>query len=421
MARQRIPVAAVVLPAVFLTPLSVAGTAIALPAIAADLGAVTVGLQWAVNGFNVAFAIGMICAGLLADRFGSRRTFGAGLVIVAVSSAVSATALSLAVLDAGRLLAGIGSAAVVAGGSATISHVHPDGPGRARMFALFGSTIGAGLALGPTIMGALVFTVGWRGLYVLLGSAALVALLALPAVAAVGPTPEKGRLGGGFAALRSTRFVAFTLVPLVPAFGFVTVYTYLPIALAAVFDMSAAQAGLFMLAMAVPVLIGPMLAASLVRRVRWIRPETVVYASLVAVVVGDIGMLVLAPGLWLGWLVVPLMLLGLGYGLQMGLVDAEAISSVPVRSSGTAAGVLNFLRTGVAAVAVTGYGMLLAAVIGLSLPAATAAGVAAGQTGHAEVFAAAFRHAVGVVAVVAITIGVVVVWLQRRSATADGT
>lgn len=403
------------LPAVFLTPLSVAGTAIALPAIATELGAVTVGLQWAVNGFNIAFATAMIVAGVFADRFGSRRTFAVGLVIVVVSSGISASAPSFVVLDAGRVLAGLGSAAVVAGGSATISHTYPDGSLRSRMFALFGMTIGAGLALGPTIMGALVDSVGWRGLFVALGAAALVALLVVPTLPAAADKPESRESAGEGSVLRSPRFVAFALVPLVPAFGFVTIYTYLPVALAAVFGMTAAQSGTFMLAIAVPVLVGPLLAASLVQRVSWIHAETVVYTSLVVVLIGDLGMLLLSPALSLGWLVAPLMLIGLGYGLQMGLVDGEAISSVPARNSGTAAGVLNFLRTGVAAVAVTGYGMLVAALIGSSLPAETAARVAAGQPGHAEVFAAAFQQAVLVVSAVVALIGVLVVWLQRAT------
>lgn len=409
-------VAAVVLPAVFLTPLSVAGTAIALPAIALDLGAATLGLQWALNGFNIAFATGMIVAGVLADRFGSRRTFAVGLVIVVTSSTVSGLASSLAILDVGRVIAGLGCAAVVAGGSATISHAVPEGSARGRMFALFGATIGAGLALGPTLMGALVGVLGWRGLYVILGGAAFVALTLVPTLPAVGSRLPRGQSSVDFSALRSPRFVAFALVPLVPAFGFVTIYTYLPVALAAVFGMTAAQSGTFMLAIAVPVLTGPLLAALLVQRVRWIHPETVVYTSLAVVLLGDLGMLILSPELSLGWLVAPLMLIGLGYGLQMGLVDAEAISSVPMRSSGTAAGVLNFLRTGVAAIAVTGYGWMLAGLIGSSLPADTAARVAAGQAGHADVYAAAFLHTVVVVSVVVALIGVLVVWLQRSTA-----
>jgi MFS family permease len=47
-------------------PLSVTGTATALPALA--LGADQGGLQWAVNGFNIAFAGAVLAAGVLADR-----------------------------------------------------------------------------------------------------------------------------------------------------------------------------------------------------------------------------------------------------------------------------------------------------------------------------------------------------------------
>src|SRR3954454_11180213 len=80
------PVIGVVLSAVVLLPLSVTGTATALPAIAGDFGTGQRGVGWAINGFNIAFAFSVILAGACADRFGLRRVFAIGIALFAAAS-----------------------------------------------------------------------------------------------------------------------------------------------------------------------------------------------------------------------------------------------------------------------------------------------------------------------------------------------
>lgn len=413
--RWRIPAGAVIVASVALAPFNVAGTAVALPAVASQLGADTTALQWAVNAFNVAFAACMLVVGPLADRFGARRTFAVGLVIVLVASAMSSLAPDLWFLDAGRAVAGVGCAAVMAGGLALISTSYPPGPRRSRMFAMFGVAVGIGLALGPTAMGALTEVIGWRGLYALFGGVAALALVLTPRLPSGARPASRTEGRADLSVLRRPRFVAFALVPLVPAVGFVPIYTYLPVALSAVFDMSAAEAGAFMLPMALPVLLGPVLAARAIHRLAWFTPTTVVYISCAALLLGDLGMLVLDPARSVGLIVVPLMLVSLGYGLQMGLVDAEAMAAVPERSSGTAAGMVNFCRTGSAALVVTAYGALLAGQIGRSLPEATAAQVAAGDSAHPATYADAFGFAALLAACIVAVLSIAVALLQVRA------
>src|SRR6266700_7249318 len=59
---------------------------IANPAIAKDLHADLAGLQWVTNGYLLALAVSLIPAGKLADRFGRKRVFVAGVVGFAVAS-----------------------------------------------------------------------------------------------------------------------------------------------------------------------------------------------------------------------------------------------------------------------------------------------------------------------------------------------
>lgn len=144
----------VILFAQFVIPLSISGTAVALPGIAAGLGSDPTPLQWVVNGFNVSFAICTIAWGAFSDRIGYTRSFRIGIVIAAVGGIISALAPTLSILDAGRVIAGIGSAAVLTGAAPLLTHLF-EGPARAKAFALFGTINGLGLAAGPALSGML--------------------------------------------------------------------------------------------------------------------------------------------------------------------------------------------------------------------------------------------------------------------------
>ncbi|ECA4827375.1 MFS transporter [Salmonella enterica subsp. enterica serovar Java] len=74
-----------ILIAVFVVPTSISGTAIALPAISAELRSQTASQQWVVNAFNLTFASFTLAWGGLADVFGSKKAFiaGAGLYFLA--------------------------------------------------------------------------------------------------------------------------------------------------------------------------------------------------------------------------------------------------------------------------------------------------------------------------------------------------
>jgi predicted MFS family arabinose efflux permease len=274
-----------------------------------------------------------------------------------------------------------------------------------RAFALFGTTIGLGLALGPTIAGLLVGLCGWRGVYVATGVIMAVGLAGSPVLPRLETHKQRTF---DLSLLRNRRFLGFSLLPVAAAVGFVTMLSYLPAALGAMYGMSASAAGLFMLPMTIPVLIGPMLADRLIRTVRGVTPVVMMYASLVALLLGDLGLLVLSPAHSRFLAVVPMILLGFGFGSQVGLVDGEAIGAVDARRSGTAAGVLNFLRMGSEALSVGVYAAILAALVATHLPSSIAVKVAAGQPGHGAAYAGPFHHAliamavlVGILAVIA--------------------
>ncbi|OZC90405.1 MFS transporter [Rhodococcus sp. 06-412-2C] len=406
----------VVLAAQFVVPMSISGTAIALPVIAADLGSDPTPLQWVVNGFNVAFALFTVVWGAVSDRIGHRTSFRIGVLLTATASLVSALAPSLLVLDGARVVAGIGAAAVLVGSTSILS-LHFHGTERATAFALFGTVNGLGLALGPTISGLLIAAVDWRGVFAAQAIVLLVAAvgtLALPALR----SESTNRLLD-FGLLRNRRFLALCLVPVAGAIGFVTLLTYLPAALSAVASLTPGRAGLFMLAMTIPVLLAPLTVARLSTMFDAVTPSRVILASLGCLALGNLGMLALQPGVPLPAVTIPMILVGLGFGLPIGLVDGEALAAVPPHSSGTAAGVLNLFRIGSEAIAVAGYAWLLAFLIrGRVSNKIDADAAASGQPGFADAYAHAFTEVIAlVVAAVAITAAAIIA--LSRTARSD--
>lgn len=407
----------IVLAAVLVVPMSISGTAVALPSISGDLGGSPSALQWVVNLFNLTFACFTLVWGSLADRLGHARLFMTGAGIFAAGSLLSFLAPSMLLLNTGRGIAGLGGAAIFSCGSAILSSTFT-GPKRVRAFALFGTMAGIGTAVGPTIGGLLTDSTGWRSVFVLhtvvlgivlvaspllglkrptdratgrldwSGAALLVlSLLALMTAIVQGNTWDWGSLAtiGMFAAavilfivfgvaehrhaspfldlslLRNPGFMAYCLVPVAASFGFVTLLTYLPSFLQFVSGMGSGAAGLTVLIMTFPVVVGPLFAGLLVQR--GVRPATVIWISFAALIAGNLGLLLAGPGTAVGVIAVPLLLSGAGMGLSAGLVDGQALALVDERQAGMAAGVINTLRLGSEAIAVAVYASVLTALI----------------------------------------------------------
>ncbi|KXP13826.1 arabinose ABC transporter permease [Tsukamurella pseudospumae] len=403
--------------------MAIAGTAIGLPRISGDLGTQPTALQWVVNGFNVAFALGVLVWGVLSDRVGHRVTFALGAMLFSAGSAVSAVAPSLAVLDVARIVSGAGAAAVLTGASAMLSHAF-DGPARTKAFALFGTINGLGLALGPTVAGLLVTVVGWRGVFLV--QAAALALAAattrlLPGSVPTPATPSDSERAPilDLTLLRDREFLAMCLVPVAGSIGFVTLLTYLPSAFSGIRSMSPGSAGLVMVAMTIPVLVAPTAVAELVTAVRWVTVGSVVYVGLAALLLGTIGIQLLSEARSIGWVIVPMILLGLGFGLPIGLVDGHALAVVPAERAGTAAGLLNFFRIGSEAVFVAGYALVLSTVVGRRLTGAAAEATAAGRPGHPEVYRNAFHTTVTGMLCLLVVLTAAILLVRRGSARAE--
>lgn len=167
--------------------------AIALPALADDLGATTAGLQWTVNGYALTLAALLLLGGSLGDRFGRRRLFLIGTVAFAAASVLCALAPTVGLLVAARALQGVGGALLTPGSLAILqaSFVEQD---RARAIGAWSGLAGAVGAVAPFLGGWIVEHAGWRWVFGI--NIPLAALVVVVAVRYVPESADPGPPGG---------------------------------------------------------------------------------------------------------------------------------------------------------------------------------------------------------------------------------
>ena len=152
---------------------------VALPAIQAKLHASAGATEWVVAGYGLTFAVFLITAGRLGDRYGRRRIFGAGLVLFVLASAMCGLAPTAAVLVVARLAQGLGGALMSPTVLAIIGVAYP-GPARVRAITIYGMVMGLAAAGGQLLGGLAIqldlFGLGWRAVFLVNVPVGLLAL-----------------------------------------------------------------------------------------------------------------------------------------------------------------------------------------------------------------------------------------------------
>ena len=137
-----------------------------MPTLASALGAGPEAQTWLLSSMSVGVSAALLTAGSLADNIGRRRVFVWGSLALAVGALICAVAVGPGLFIAGRILSGVGSAAILAASLGIIAHVSPTPAARARASGIWGAALGAGGAVGPLVSGALDEVDQWRMLYV---------------------------------------------------------------------------------------------------------------------------------------------------------------------------------------------------------------------------------------------------------------
>jgi EmrB/QacA subfamily drug resistance transporter len=140
---------------------------VALPAIVKDLHATSSQLQWIVDAYAVAFAGLLLTLGALGDRAGRKWVFLAGLLVFAAGSAFSAWSGSVGLLTAGRVVMGVGAAALMPSTLSILTNVFPADRDRGRAIGIWSATAGLGVAIGPILGGFLLAHYWWGSVFLI--------------------------------------------------------------------------------------------------------------------------------------------------------------------------------------------------------------------------------------------------------------
>lgn len=176
------------------TLLAALGTSVAnvaLPTLAAAFGAPFGAVQWVVLSYLLAVTTLVVAAGRIGDVVGRRELLLAGIVLFSAGSLLSAFAPTLALLVAARALQGAGAAGMMALTLSFASAVVP-APRLGRVVGLLGTMSAVGTALGPSVGGLVIGTLGWRALFA--GTASLGAATLLLAWRHLPRAPRSGAL-----------------------------------------------------------------------------------------------------------------------------------------------------------------------------------------------------------------------------------
>ncbi|WP_181788247.1 MFS transporter, partial [Streptomyces phytophilus] len=155
---------------------------VALPTMAADIGAGTGELQWIVDSYAVVFAACMLPAGLLGDRFGRRRMLVTGLVIFLAGSLLGPFASAPEAVIAARAVMGLGGALIMPLALSVIPTLFGDEE-RARAVGAVTAGMALGVPAGPLLGGWLLDHFWWGAIFMLnippavLGIAAILLLV----------------------------------------------------------------------------------------------------------------------------------------------------------------------------------------------------------------------------------------------------
>jgi EmrB/QacA subfamily drug resistance transporter len=382
--------------ALFMVVLDNLIVAATLPSIQHSLHASLGSLQWVLDAYMLAFAVLMLTAAALGDRYGRRRVFVGGVLLFTAASAAGALAPNVGVLVAARAVQGIGGAVIM---PLTLTLLGAAFPPERRAVALgtWSAISGLGVALGPIVGGVLTTTLSWHWIFwvnVPIGLA--VAALARPVLAeSHGPAERLDLTGLALAGAGLLAVVwamvragaagwgsAQTLVALLSGAALLGAFLawerrtrrpMVPLRLFGSREFSAVSAASFLLSFAMfgafimivqflsgvrgesPISAGlhtlfwtlmPMIVAPFSARLgRRIAPTALVAGGLAVVGVGTATLaatvgagtpaLALAPGL---------LITGIGIGLVIPNLAAGALAAVPPADMGKASGVLSTAR-----------------------------------------------------------------------------
>ncbi|HUS26035.1 MAG TPA: DHA2 family efflux MFS transporter permease subunit [Nevskiaceae bacterium] len=139
---------------------------VALPAIQKALGFTTdAQLQWVVTAYALVFGGFLLLGGRLADLFGRRKIFLAGVALFATASLIGGFAQNPGQLIVFRALQGLGGALLAPSALSLVLTIFKEGPERNKALGIWSMIAGGGGAVGLLLGGVLTQYVDWRWIF----------------------------------------------------------------------------------------------------------------------------------------------------------------------------------------------------------------------------------------------------------------
>jgi EmrB/QacA subfamily drug resistance transporter len=395
---------------IFMLLIDITVVNVALPQIQRSLHSSFSDLQWVVNAYALTLAALLLTAGSIADLVGRKRVFAIGLMLFTAASLVCGLSGTAVTLNVARAVQGIGGAIMLATSLALIAQAFR-GRDRGAAFAAYGAVVGAAVAVGPLVGGALTSGIGWRWIFFVnvpigIGAAVLtlttvsesrdpdatgVDWLGLTTFSGAlflfvyaliegngrgwGSTEILGCFGGALvllgaflvaelrqqrpmfdlSLLRRPAFAGASLVAFTMSGSLFSLFLFLTLFIQNVIGYGPFQAGLRFLPLTVPVLLVAPIAGRATVRV----PIRLILAlGLVLVAVGLVLMSGLGGGSGFAHLLPGFIVGGIGVGVVNPAIASTAVGVVPHNRSGMASGINNTFRQVGIATGIAAYGAI---------------------------------------------------------------
>ncbi|WP_203835531.1 DHA2 family efflux MFS transporter permease subunit [Winogradskya humida] len=163
--RRRMLILAICCMSLFIVGLDITIVNIALPSLRVDLHSSVSGLQWVIDAYSLVLASLLVLSGSTADRVGRRRVFQIGLALFTLGSLACSLAPSLGWLIAFRALQAVGGSMLNPVAMSIITNTFTEPRERARAIGVWGGVVGLSMAAGPLLGGVLVAGLGWRSIF----------------------------------------------------------------------------------------------------------------------------------------------------------------------------------------------------------------------------------------------------------------
>ena len=149
----------------FVDVLDVNAVIVALHSIGEDLGFSRAGLQWVVSAYVLFFAGFLLLSGRVADLWGRRRTFVAGLALFTAASLCCGLSVSPEMLVISRAFQGLGAAITAPAALSIITTIFAEGRERDRAVAAWTAVAAGGGTAGLLLGGLITDALGWEWIF----------------------------------------------------------------------------------------------------------------------------------------------------------------------------------------------------------------------------------------------------------------